>query len=226
MASLTRDGFVTELKARGWDRYTDTQLQKYVDWALQEVYRRGQFPAFQADSYSGSIDPTVNSDITFGTIGSAQADRIVSVDRVLFKDTAGKAFNLIPATERFYREVMLPNYATTTVAAGRVVGFPEYYYVYDRAIKLYPIPDQTYNFFAYSKERDTTFASGAATSGLDEPFDAAILAFAEMICNRRARDFEAMAVAESIGMDIIQLEMANSNLVYAEEYPRIASYRE
>lgn len=224
MANMTRDELVTELKARGWNRFTDAQLQKYLDWALQEVYRRGQFPSFQDDSATGSFNPASTTNLSFQTLGGT-ADRIVSVQQVLFINDYGQAVPLTPATEEFWLEVMQGN-NLTPVANGRVVGFPELYYVSDRFINFYPVPDKTYTYYVYSRERDNTFTTGASQSGLDETFDAVILAFAEMICNRRARDYDAMAIAESVAQSMLELEIANSNRVFEHEYPRVVGYRD
>lgn len=218
MANMTRDELVTELQARGWNRYTAAQLQKYLDWALQEVYRRGQFPSFQPDTSAGAFNPVGGATLGLLTlVGGSDGRFAVSVDKVTFYNSAGAARPLMAADATFFEEVIHPN-ALTPTASGRIIGFPEYYYLYDEFLYFYPVPDVTYNYSIVSKERTDSFGSGSATTApLPERFDPAVLAFAEMICNRRARDYDAMAIAESIGQTIIDSEIAATSRVNARE---------
>lgn len=220
MTQLTRDNFVEELQLRGHGRFPTESLERYLDWALQDVYRQGKFDTVQ-DLESSDPLAAGTSAIPFTDI-AASASGIHSIDAVYIKNSTGTVFTLDEATrERFWGDIY-PNSMTDVSLQTRQQ--PSQYYVHGEAVFLFPTPDTAYTWHIHYTGRADSFASGSATSGLPERMDTAVLAAAEMQCCKRARDSEGFAIAQAALNALINLEVGNENRQFTEEAPRIGRY--
>lgn len=221
MAGMIRDEFVTELQARGWSRFAAVDLQKYLNWGLQDVYRLGKFPltndasataAFAADDFS----------IPYGVIESGGTSLIHSIDAVYLKDAGGNPYKLDSASNHEFLATIYPN--TLRTAVGRIKNLPIEYYAQGETLYFYPAADQAYVWVVQYTKRADIFTAGGANSGLPERFDIGVLFATEVHCARRARDYDAMAVAANALDKFIADETATENKGFDEEYPRVERY--
>jgi len=89
---------------------------------------------------------------------------------------------------------------------------------------FYPAMDDTYSWVVQYTKRADSFADAASNSGLPERFDVGVLSATEAHCARRAKDFDAMSVAQSLLSAFIADETATENKGWEEEFPRIERY--
>lgn len=220
MAQLTRDDFVAELKFRGHGRFDDLSLVRYLDWALQDVYRLGKFDTVQ-DLQTSAALADGDSAIPFTAV-AAGASVIHAVNAVYLKNPGGSIIPLTEASrERFWATIYPNSLAATGVKTKQQ---PAEYYVYGEQVWLYPASDGVYSWYAHYTARADTFAGPTAKSGLPERMDTAILAAAEMQCCKRSRDINGFALAETVLNDLINGEVGNENRQWTEEAPRIGRY--
>jgi len=220
MTQLTRDVFVAELQSRGHGRFTTASLNRYLDWALQDVYRMGKFEAVK-DTQANGVLVLGDATVSFTVIATA-AVNLHAINAVYIKDASGNLSPLEPARREAFWGDIFPNFLAPD--ATRLKGQPTQYYVYGEDLYLWPICDGAYTWYVHYTGRADSFASGAATSGLPERMDSAVLAAAEIQCCRRARDLTALALAEATLNDLINHELANEHRQFNEEYARIGRY--
>ncbi len=218
MANMDRDGLVAELQARGWGRFTASQLQKYLDWALQDLYAMARFP--RSTLTIATISGTVLDVIPFSTV--ATANELVQQVKKVFVKASTDIFELAPASEEFFSETMWPNTQDPSPTKG---AYPATYFVYDLNLFLYPKPNSAVDIFVHYLLREDGFTSGTDTTGLPERFDKAVLYQAEVICSRRAHDVENMAIAQQALGDFLLSEVGQSGQEMEEKYDRVVPWR-
>lgn len=222
MAQLTRDAFVTELKSRGWSRFSDASLQRYLDWGLQDVYRLGKFEAIKDLSQNGNYNAGICI-IPFATIAGV-AQNIHAINAIDYQESSFESplVHLQVASKANFWETIYPNYIGP--ASQAATGSAELYYVYGESIYIWPIPVYTWYWYVHYTGRGDSFSSGSSLSGLPERMDSAVLAAAEAQCCKRARDYEGYAVARASLGEMIDLEIANEKRQFVEEDTRIGRY--
>lgn len=218
MSNLTRDQFVTELQVRGWSRFQASELQTYLNWGLQEVYRRASWPAI----VSALVTVTGNTDgsVEFTSINS-NADLIHTIDGVHIKTSAGDVLELDAISEDSYRSIVVPNFLRTTPDKGVPVG-----YAIDRkTVWLHPVPIAATDVTVAHRLRTDTFASGSATTGMPERMDILVLLATERLCFQRAKDYEGMIVVESLLNETLNRELGQQGMLEQEFPRRVIPYR-
>jgi len=219
MANLDRDGFVTELQVRGWSRFTSVQLQKYLDWALQDIYGMARFP--RSTLGVSTISGTVLDIIPFATISGGGGELVHQVKGVQVK-YSGEVMVVDPASEVDYMEFMYPNtQATNPVLAA----YPVVYFISGTNLYLYPKPQAAVDLFIHRLLREDVFTGGTDVTGLPERFDKAVLAQTETICNRRAHDPEGYAIAQACVRDFMLDELGLQGEQMEEQYDRVVPWR-
>lgn len=218
MANLTRDQLVTELKVRGWSRFQDSELQAYLNWGLQEVYRRASWPAIV--SALVTVSSNTDGSIEFSSINAAP-DLIHVIDRVHVKTSADDVIELDALPEDAYWSVVAPNFARTNPNKGMPVG----YAIERKTLWLHPIPISAVDVLVAHRLRTDTFSSGSATTGMPERMDLLVLLATERLCYHRAKDFEGMIVTESLFSETLMKELGQQGMLDSEFPRRVIPYR-
>jgi hypothetical protein len=218
MAQLTRDEFIVELTNRGHGRFDNASLVRYLDWALQDVYRLGKFDTVQ-DLQTSAALADGDSAIPFTAVATG-ASVVHAINGVYLKNPAGSIIPLTESSRESFWDTIYPNSLATTKSKQQ----PSQYYVYGEQVWLYPASDGVYTWYVHYTARADTFAGATAKSGLPERMDTAILAAAEMQCCKRSRDVNGFALAETVLNDLINGEVGNENRQFTEEAPRIGRY--
>lgn len=214
MANLTRANLRDELKKRGWSRFLDTDLDRYLDWALQDMYGKAGFD--RASKQIATVASISESFITFVDIAGSDG-AIRSVDR-LFVQYGNDTFPVEAAESELFFGTMWPNAMASTPDTA---NYPSHYYVYDNQVWLWQKPSSSLTFFVHYELREDTFANDGDTSGLPERFDKAILMLAEIHCCRRAKEFEEMAVAMNAFQEFLNEELGMEGSQMTEEQERV-----
>lgn len=218
MANMTRDNMVTELQSRGWGRFLAADLQRYLDWALQDMYSKA---GFRRDNVTPFTVAASTADVlTFATISAAAADNIREVLSVYVKYN-GVLYQVEAATPETFSSLVWPNTQGVTKDQASV---PEYYYVYDEQVFLYPTPTQAVDYIIHCVVRDDVFTSGTDVTDLPQRFDKGVLMLAESHCFRRARDYEGLGVCQAIFDKWLLDELAVQGQVMAQDSPRVTAY--
>lgn len=219
MANMTRDEMVTELQARGWSRFTAAQVQRYLDWGLQDIYARSSYPrsvmgVTTVAGFTGQTTP-------FTTLSGAGAELVHKVVRVLTLYST-EIIELLAADEDYFWSVMWPNSQKSSPDKG---AHPTHYYVHDLLVYTYPQPHAAVTLYIHHLLREDVFSGGTDTTGLPERFDKAVIAAAEVHCARRARDVETMGLAQAMVDQFILDELGQSSMQMAELTERIDPWR-
>lgn len=201
MAQLTRAGIRAELQARGFDAYGSTQLDKYIDWAVNHVGRTARW-LWEEQTTAVTLDP--------GEYRVTQADLgatvLASVERV-FVTTTNYERQLEPMDSRtFFRDWFALD---LSVSSRR--GEPQYYSM--RASDIYIVPPPI------ATRVVNVIWSGVEVLGIDtdmpnlpEEFEEAIVLAAGMRCHTRAREYEDAQVLRA------QLDEAINDLLVRETF--------
>lgn len=214
MAQLTRDGFVTELQSRGWSRFVAADLQRYCDWGLRDVIREAKWKdQLIIVSFSTSLDS-----VAFSAIDGTGAMREI---QHMYRTTTNDEIRLKPQTDEDFFEKRI--FLDVTNSGNK--GAPTQYYVYNKKVYFWPFPDKSYTFSTHYNLRSTAFGSGATPSPLPERFDEAILCAIESHCFRRAREWEAMAVAQSEMRRIVLAEIVEDEQIMPERERGVVPHR-
>ena len=219
MANMSRDQMVAELQARGWSRFLPAQLEKYLDWALQDIYSKASFN--RSVLSTATVVGTELDVIPFTTISGGSAEAVNEVKGVYFKFDGAEPRKLEPATEEEFLNVMWPN----SQSPAPDVGTPEMYFVYDQALHLYPKPSPAVDVFIHHMLREDTFSSGSDTTSLPERFDKGIIMLAEVHCNRRSHNYEDMGAAQVVFDQFLLDELGRAGSEMTERVDRIMPWR-
>jgi hypothetical protein len=219
MPNMTRDELVSELQVRGWSRFTATQLQKYLDWALQDIYGMARYP--RSSTGVSVITNSVLDLVPFATISGAGAELVHQIKSVQVKSGAN-LYTVEPATEPDFYAFMYPNIQQANPVKA---AYPNQYFVYNLGIYFYPRPNAGVDYHIHRLMRGDVFSGGTATSGLPERFDKVIVAQTEAICCRRAHDTEGFAFAQSVVRDFIMDELGLEGSQSEEQYDRVVPWR-
>jgi hypothetical protein len=219
MANMQRDEFVTELNARGWSRFTSTQLQKYLDWALQDIYGMARYN--RSTLTVTTVSATVLDLIPFATV-SAGAAELVHQIKAVFAKYGTDLYPVEAASEdQFINTIYVNRLATNPVKAA----YPVLYYVYQLGVHLYPKPQAAVDIIIHSLLREDTFTGGTDVTGLPERFDKAVLAQTEAFCYRRAHDPEGFSFAQATVRDFILDELGLEGMEMEEKADRVTPWR-
>lgn len=219
MANLTRDNLRDELKKRGWSRFLDADLERYLDWSLQAIYRKGKFPRSKTDI--ATIVGTILDRIPFASI-AATTEAVRQIMAVYVRQDTAQPQKVEPATDEEFSSGIWPN---TVASSPNLAAIPSRYYVYDGELILYPKPQVAIDVIVHHITRGDTFANGAATSGLPERFDKSIIDMAEGFCAERARDYERAAIAFGSAERALAEELHVEATQMAERQERVLPYR-
>lgn len=217
MAAMTRLNMVDELKAHGWSRYGDASLQRYLDWALQTTYGEGSFDRSAPDSTT--VSATTNDQLTFASIAGASSELLQAVLNVRVK-LSGVVTKLTHAGREYFEEVIRPN----TAAAQPLTGLPQYYYVYDSNVVLYPKPQVAVDVTIDFLRRKDSFSGDSDTTGVPERFDKIVVGWAEVYCHRRAREVNEMINMERHVRDMMLRELGQEESDSRERYERVVPW--
>ena len=218
MAALTRDQMVTELQSRGWSRFAAADLQRYLDWALRDLYVSGRFE--HQTRASASVAATAMTTVTVAGVETAGSFKIGAIEAVSATRSSGDVVRLSPATEQMFLDLILP----ASRESSPNTGDPTHYYLWDETIYIYPKPSVSTTITVDVLTRETAFTGGSDTTGLPEEFDKVVVALAEVHCYRRAHDYEGMAVAQNHARQMILDEMGATADRMREQYDRIERY--
>lgn len=218
MAVMTRDELVAELKVRGWSRFTDAQLQKYLDWALQDIYGMAHYP--RATTAVSVIANSVLDVIPFATIAGG-AELVHQIKTIQVKQGAN-VYRVEPATEEQFQDFM---YANTVQTNPVKTSVPQLYFISNLSIYLYAKPQAGVDYHVHHLKREDAYSGGTDVSGLPERFDKAILAQAESICCRRAHDTEGYQFAALTVSEFLTNELGLEGEQMEEQYDRIVPWR-
>ena len=221
MANLTRDLMVAELQSRGWSRFVATDLERYLDWALQDIYGMAKFDRSTLNVYAPGVVPAT-SNVPFSTISGSSAELVHQIKAVFVGDGT-HVFRLEPANEEFFLEVMWLN--SQLGEQADLAPHPTHYYVFDRAVFLYPIAQASIPVWIHHLLREDVFSGASDTTALPERFDKAVIAQAEVHCNRRAHDYEGMGIALGEVSRFMMDELGMANTQMDEDYERVVPWR-
>jgi hypothetical protein len=218
MAAMTRDELVAELNVRGWSRFTPVQLQKYLDWALQDIYGMAKYPreAMAVSAIAGSVLDV----IPFTTIAGG-AELVHQIKTVQVK-RGTTVYRVDPGTEEQFQDFMYANTIQTNPVKSAV---PQLYFISNLSIYLYPKPQAVVDYHVHHLKREDSYSGGTDVSGLPERFDKAILAQAETICCRRAHDPENYALAAAAVSAFLLDELGLEGGQMEEQYDRVQPWR-
>jgi hypothetical protein len=205
---------VAELQARGWSRFTQAQLEKYLDWALQDVYSKAPYDRSTISVFTAA--GTELDNFTFTSIGGT-AESINEVMAVYYRRTNTDPVKVRAATDKEFMDVIWPN----TQTANPHRGAPVMYYVFDLAVLLYPKPQPAMDVYIHHMLREDIFTSGSDVTSLPERFDKAIIALAEVHCNRRSHNYEDMSAAQLIFDEFLLAELGQSASTMGERVQRV-----
>lgn len=214
MANLTRDDMVAELQKRGWSRFTATDLQRYLDWALQDIYGKAKFNRSSLATYTQA--DTLLDKIPYASIAGAE-ELVNEVKTVYVQQQSTAPQKVVAATEDVFIETIWPN--TLDPAPDR--GVPSMYFVYDREVVLYPTPYPALDVIIHYAVREDVFTSGGDTTNLPERFDKAIIALAEVHCNRRSHNYEDMSAAQAVFDEFLLNELGAAGGEMHERIDRV-----
>jgi hypothetical protein len=213
MPHMTVDEFRAELKQRGFDAFTLGDLDRYIDWGYAHVSRLCRW-SWEEDAITLQIDPgeiMVDVLTDFPEFGSLRA--LVSV-------TPGRQYQVKSMTdEEYFRKWATRTDAELTGSTTR--GATTDYYVVRNRIYFIPPPDQAMTFVAHYWRRVDGFILNSSTLLPPLDLDEAILAAAEMVCHRRMREYEHMAIAESTLHDILGDYISEDEMRVDEEDDRV-----
>jgi len=219
MANMTRDQFVAELQARGWSRFLAAQLEKYLDWALQDIYGKARFDRSVLSMVV--VAATELDVIPFSTISGAGNELVNEIKAVYIQQSGQEPQKIAPATEEDFLTVIWPN----TESPAPDLGVPDMYFVYDLNVYLYRKPYPAVDVHIHHMLREDTFSGGSDTTSLPERFDKAILALAEVHCNRRSHNYEDMAAAQAVFDQFLLDELGREGMQMAERTDRVLPWR-
>jgi len=210
---------LTELQSRGWSRFVSTDLERYLDWALQDIYGMAMLPRSTLGIYNAAA--TVLDVIPFTTISGGGAELVQQVKRCHTK-YSGEVLTVDSASESEFMEFMYPN----TLAANPVkAAYPIKYFVYDLGVYFYPKPQAAIDLYIHYLLREDVFSGPTDTSGLPERFDKTIIAQAEVHCYRRAHEPEGYALAQATVRDFMLEELGMAGEEMEEKYDRVVPWR-
>jgi hypothetical protein len=219
MPNLTRTGMRDELKAHGWSRFTDSQLDVYLDWALQETYSEGAFERSVYDTYL-TTNFVKNNTIGFSQISGSNGEDVQQIRKVWVADPDGKDPRpLKPADRDYFWNVM-----RGTDQSHISEGAPAYYYAHDLQLFIFPIPNTAVSVIVDYLRRKDSFAGNSDTSGLPQRFDKIIIVWAEAFCHRRARELQEMVNAERQARDMMLRELGMEGMTMYEGHSRVVPW--
>lgn len=216
MASMTRVNMKTELQARGWSRFGSTELDKYLDWALAELYAMGNFPRSQMSLTEIASQTTMT--IAFTSILTNEG--IDQIEAVQVKDPSGTVRKLTHASDVYWQNTIFPASRETSPLTGPV----QYYYVWDFTVYLYPKPEVAVAVTVHYTVKKDLFSGDSDTTGLPERYDPVVVALAEVHCARRARDYDGLMRAQQWVRDYFLTLYANEFEVANEGSRRVIRF--
>lgn len=221
MANMTRLEFQAELKVRGWSRFLDAELNRYINWGRDAVARAFKWPDTVASTTISDWGAAVNEH--FILLSTIDPDGIREVKHVyLAGPLEGDRVQLKMMTdEEFHGDWVFKDFSVATNNSGQ----PTHYYVTRDRIFLAPRPNKDYNFLVEFIPRAFEMSGDSSTSGLPEQLDQAVLLESEALCFQRAHEFERMAVAQAEARRIVVEEMGDAGGLAAENHPRVIPYR-
>lgn len=216
MANMTQAQFVTELKVRGWDRFADAELQRYLDWALQDLHGKFGYDRSLMQTYSDPVFATVS--LPLATMSPGEGVREVS--EIWAAQTADdRPSPVAPADEMRWHNLIRPNSIDSSPA---LAALPALYYVDALTIYFYPKPQSPCRLTVqYLLRKDAFSPADTGVSGLPERFDKALLAQTEWHCYRRANDTDGMSIAGSEVDRFLSEEMGMAGQTMAERVRRV-----
>lgn len=221
MAQMTRAQFELELQARGWNRYDEAFLDRYLDFALQDIYRECRFPTVQDQIFTGVLAANAQS-VTMATIAGA-AGTVGTIEGYWLERGNTQSFAVRAAKDWEWEQLIQPNIQLVGTS-NEVKGSPRMYYPHGDTIWVYPTPDAAHDQRILWTRDEVIFANDGDVSGLPERFDSLILLAAEVHCNRRARDYESMAICQQMLNDALLKELARQSQRFQQEPGRVERY--
>ena len=219
MANMTRAQMVTELTNRGWSRFASTDLERYLDWALQDLYNMAKLPRSTLSVFTSTA--LTDDEIPFTTITAAGAELVHQIKAVYVK-YSGEVIKLEAADPEYFMAAIWPNLqATNPIKAP----YPTHYYIYDLTVILYPKMEAAVDVYVHHLLREDVFSGASDTTALPERFDKAEIAQAESYCYRRAHEPEGMAMAQGMVREFLLDELGMAGAEMDEKQDRVISYQ-
>lgn len=198
---MTRDEFLTELQARGWGRFDDPSLLRYLDWGLAYTMAHGGFGNISPSTVGGTI--TAGETVTTIAPSSSAIGKVLSVS--ILAASLSVSSRIFPVDDDYGYNNILP--AAKIIAAGGVAverGQPSLYWYEgkDELLYLWPCADQDYSVDARVLSGGITFG-GNIQNPLGEELDMAVLYATEAVCQKRAHNPEGAAISTSFAREEI-----------------------
>ena len=181
MGLLKLSDFRAELKARGFDGFTDSELNRYVNWGYFHVARKFRWLWLQPSApYTTTLNP---GDFA---INVANITNYASTRKVMIT-TAGKERKLTGIGEYYFSEQWLPLDLTNSSYRDT----PYCYYIFQNKIYVLPPPSTAVPVSVYYWQKVTALDSdNDTTTILPEETDEMVLSAALVRCHRRANQWE------------------------------------
>lgn len=211
MPSITIAELISELKLRGFEGFSNTELTRYIDWAWREVLRKTNWEFEHKQANVVVTPPTYR--IYWRDIGQPNPDQFFKDLIRLEEITEGAKKELEPINTNDFFD----RWASQDLDNTENRGDPtEYYNHFENFIYLLPPPDTERTYRVYYWEYVGT--AGAALDRLMlDGWDEILLCGAEARGHYRARQPEFGRLAEDKFNQLIieryvQQEMRNENL--------------
>jgi hypothetical protein len=210
MARLTITDFRDELKARGFDGFSPTELDRYINFAYFDVARQCRW------TWEKVVD---NFTLAVGEyfVDLSTITRFKNLDTVVIDTPEAKAVKLEPVSDEEWKSDWLP----FDLPGGMTSGTPNKYYITrNRLYVLPPVDSAGLNFVVSYWQRMEEMSGTVATPITPEDLDEVILLGAEIRCHRRARQLTFAREAFVVWLRQIQDILSEENLQLDEEFER------
>jgi len=198
----------TELKARGFDGFTDADLNRYINRAYHRVARKFQWYWEHAE---------VTASIVAGTdsITTATLPNFKSLKAMYITTTGHRRKLEVYDSEKFMQ--WLAEDHTLTAARGETT----HYYVYGGKVYFIPVPSFALNYTAQYTRRMTDLAGDADVPILPTDTEEAIFQYALAQCHRRSNEPDRARDEEQRVDEIFDEMLDEDDMLMAEQQERI-----
>jgi hypothetical protein len=210
MARLTIVEFREELKVRGFDGFTSTDLDRYINFSYHDLARMARWTWEKAeDSFP------LNPGEYFIDLGLIL--RFKNLDTVVVESPVEARHKLWPVSDEAWKTKWLP----WDEVGQMPTGSPEWYYITRNRLFILPSPVSAgYTFTAQYWQYMGELTSTNATPITPEDLDEIILLGAEVRCHRRARQLVFAGEAQIEWRRMVDNLLSEETMMVDEELER------
>lgn len=196
-----------ELKARGFSRFLDAELDQYLNWSRNRIARKGLWN-WEKKTQAFSLTAGANPVFDLSTIADFESVEKVTITTANYRKT------LKPMTRSTFESEWFP----LDLTLSKYRSEPSAYAVWGNSLYIVPPPLSTRGGNIYYHARLAAMVGDAAVSGMDSDSEELIIMGALIYCHERAQEWDAAAVYKN------QMEEYYSDLraregMRAEEQP-------